>query len=64
MCYAVLKLKYISAAEPSQFLEVENEHDLPPKMDELKARPGVQSITIFPRGATHRLVTEWRVGDE
>ena len=60
MCYAILKVRYRSATERNAFTEVELERDLESKIEELKARPEVASVTVFKGVETHSLVQEWR----
>lgn len=61
MCYAILKVRYRSATERDAFIEVEALEQLNVKLSEVKDRAEVTSVTIFSRGPTHKLVTEWRV---
>lgn len=60
MCYAIIKVQYHNDKEPSGLLKVEREVDLPYKLAEVKARPGVKKVTVFYPYYSHELVSEWR----
>lgn len=60
MCHAILKISYRSTAQPA-YLEVEQAEQLEEKLDEVRNRPEVQSITVFNRHASHKLVPTWTV---
>lgn len=63
MCYAILRTKYRASAEKATYHEVDTKDQLESKLDELKARPEIQAVTVFIGDVTHRQVTEWRVED-
>ena len=59
MCHAILKVRY--RGSDAAFIEVESADQLDAKLDDVKNRPEVQSVSIYGLKSTHKLIAAWKV---